>query len=410
MNKTLLFKRIKVAMLVAIAVTLPTKWVNLNSLFIILFILAWLGDFLFNKKKPEFNFLVLISFTSFFVLSLISVLYSSNLPPLLSKLETRLAIVAFPLALLGSKEGDKNTLRMILTGFLVSCILVSLLCLGYTLYINYVNGISYHLYNNWLFSSDNLVERFGFHPSYFSIYCAFCVFIILFFYKEEKLRGWSSFLLILYLCVIQLLLASRVGIVSFTTLFMLTIVYEAYARKQLVVGVVIAFIFMGIIYVLVMNSQTVKDKFDALLDRNIHIYNERFRVNRRGMQWSSAVQVFRKSPIVGVGVGDMQDELQKVYLEKGFTEGYDNQYNPHNLFLDSAVALGILGVLSNLILFGVSFFCAIKQKNILYLQFLILFVLISLVESTFSVQKGVVFFFFFNTFFYSQLSNPVDMK
>jgi O-antigen ligase len=215
---------------------------------------------------------------------------------------------------------------------------------------------------------------------------------------------WVGVILIIYLSIFQLLLVSRVGILSFVGLFVPSIIYEAYLAKRLLQGLLLVVIFLCGFFILGMNTQMVKDKFDALLNQNIHKYNEPFRVNRRFAQWESAMQVFMASPVFGAGTGDMQDELQKAYLKRGFNEGYENKYNPHNLFLDSAASLGILGLMSNLVLFAVSFHAAIKSRNLLYLQFLILFILISLVESTFSVQKGVAFFFFFNTIFYSQFS------
>jgi O-antigen ligase len=404
MSDSLFLRRINLVMLVGVAATLPTKWTNLNSFFIILSVIVWLIGLIINKKKINFQFKILSIFISFFVLTFISILFSSNLTPLFSKIETRLVIVAFPLILLGSAEVDKSLIKLVLKAFIFSCILISLLCVVHTFYINYLHGNTYQLSNNWLFSSDNLVDRFGFHPNYFSIYCAFSVFIIIFFFKEKEFSGWISFILIVYLIFIQLLLASRVGLMSFIGLFVITIIYEAYAKRKLWLGVIGVILFMTLILVASINSRTVKDKFDALFDRNINQYNEPFRVNRRAIQWSSALEVFLQSPAIGVGTGDMQDELQKVYLERKFMEGYEYQYNPHNLFLDSAASLGVLGLFSTLLLLGISFYSAISHRSVLYLQFLTLFFLISLVESTFSVQKGVAFFFFFNTLFYSYFS------
>lgn len=399
------FKKVKIAVLLAVSATIPTKWVNLNSYFIIILTLLWLVEVFIYKAKINFNFKILFIFVSFFFLTLISTLYSSNLVPLISKAETRLAMLALPLILLGVGDVDEKVLKLILKAFVISCTIISLICIVSTFYSNFTHGNMYQTTNNWLYSSDNLIKEFGFHPNYFSIYCAFSVFILFFLVKEKELQKWISLILIPYFCIVQLLLASRVGIISFIILFILTVIYEGYLNKRLLLGILISFGFFLIIVLLGLSSQTVKDKFDALFNRNIHKYNEPFRVNKRGIQWNSATQVFLKSPLIGVGTGDMQDELQKVYLEKRFKEGYEYQYNPHNLFLDSAASLGLLGVLSNLLLFGISFYISFLKRNILYLQFLILFLLISLVESTFSVQKGVVFFFFFNTIFFSYLTN-----
>lgn len=400
MDAELLLKRIKVGLIMAVSATLPTKWINLNSIFIVLLIVVWSWDSLFNRERIKFNWYIFGVFVLFFLLTLLSLFYSSNLAPVFSKLETRLVILVFPIIFLGSALGQ-DVIKLTLKAFLISCVLISVLCVVHTFYQNYHDGNTFQFNNNWLFSSENLVARFGFHPNYFSIYCGFSVFIILFLVKERELKLWAGLILIGYLSVFQLLLISRVGILSFIGLFVLSVIYEAYVARRLLQGILLVVIFSVGIFVLGMNTQMVKDKFNALLTRNIHQYNEPFRVNRRFIQWESAVAVFMTSPVFGVGTGDMQDELQKVYLEKGFTEGYENEYNPHNLFLDSAASLGILGLMSNLVLLGFSFYAAISMRSLLYMQFLILFFSISMVESTFSVQKGVAFFFFFNTIFYS---------
>lgn len=404
-----LLRKIRVAILVAISATLPTKWVNLNSFFIIVLLIVWLVDLAINKRKIKLNLVVLLSFTSFYLLTLFSIFYTTNFDPLFSKLETRLVILVFPLILLESSEMDATILKLILKAFLLSCTIISLLCFVYTFGSNYIGGNVYKFSNNWLFSSDNLVDRFGFDPNYLSLHSGFCIFITLFLFKERELKGWISLLLVTFLGIFQMLLASRVGILTFAFLFILTILYEAYLKKKLLNGIISVILFIGVVLSIGINSQTTKDKFDALFNRNVHKYNEPFRVNRRVLQWNSAVQVFMKSPLFGVGTGDMQDELQKIYLDKKFNEGYEIQYNPHNLFLDSAASLGLLGLISNLLLFGVSFYCSLSVKNILYLQFLLLFFSVSLVESTFSVQKGVVFFFFFNTLFYSSTTRKPQL-
>ena len=404
-----LLRKIRVAILVAISATLPTKWVNLNSFFIILLVIVWLVDLTISKRRIKFNWILLLSFTSFYLLTFFSLFYTNNLDPLFSKLEIRLVILVFPLILLGSSDIDASILKLILKTFLVSCTIISLLCFVYTFGSNYIGGNVYRFSNNWLFSSENLVDRFGFDPNYLSLHSIFCIFIALFLFSEGELRSWISLLLIAFLGIFQLLLASRVGILTFVVLSTLTILYEAYLRRRLLNGIIYVILFIGVVLGIGINSQTTKDKFDALFNRNIHKYNEPFRVNRRVIQWNSAVQVFMKSPLLGVGTGDMQDELQKIYFDKKFNEGYEIQYNPHNLFLDSAASLGLLGLISNLLLFGISFYRSLSVKNILYLQFLLLFFSFSLVESTFSVQKGVVFFFFFNTLFYSSLKRKQQL-
>jgi O-antigen ligase len=177
----------------------------------------------------------------------------------------------------------------------------------------------------------------------------------------------------------------------------MTIIYEAYRKKVILKGILLILSFLSLMTVGIYKSDIAKEKFFAMFNYNVHQYNEPFKINKRYEEWKGALQVFQENPILGVGIGDVTNELQKTYLERGFQEGYEMRYGAHNLFLDTALACGILGLIAVLVLFYASFKNALKNLTILHIQFLFLFLCISLVESSFSLQKGVVFFSFINS-------------
>jgi hypothetical protein len=68
--------------------------------------------------------------------------------------------------------------------------------------------------------------------------------------------------------------------------------------------------------------------------------------------------------------------------------------------LQSALGLGILGIINIILIFLLPFIYSIKEKNYLYAFFLIIVGLNLFVESMFETQAGVMFYAFFNILFF----------
>lgn len=113
--------------------------------------------------------------------------------------------------------------------------------------------------------------------------------------------------------------------------------------------------------------------------------------------WKSSLELFKSNVLLGVGTGDVKDELLNKYDEKGMTFAKSFRLNAHNQYLQTAVALGLVGLISLLIMFIIPIIYSVKNKNYLYLCFLILVGFSIIVESMFENQAGVLFFTFFNS-------------
>ena len=63
---------------------------------------------------------------------------------------------------------------------------------------------------------------------------------------------------------------------------------------------------------------------------------------RRIVSYKTGLQIFKENPIIGTGIGDMRNEMNKKYLDE-----YGVEYNalPHNQFLSYMVGTGICGLL-----------------------------------------------------------------
>lgn len=113
--------------------------------------------------------------------------------------------------------------------------------------------------------------------------------------------------------------------------------------------------------------------------------------------WKAALHLVEQNMLFGVGTGDVQEELNKTYVETKSPLDQEWFKRPHNQFLTITVALGLAGLL--IFLFSI-LYPAVKLKGglpPLYWPFFIITFLSFFMEDTLETQAGCTFYAFFNT-------------
>jgi O-antigen ligase len=116
--------------------------------------------------------------------------------------------------------------------------------------------------------------------------------------------------------------------------------------------------------------------------------------------WKSSLEIIRDHLVFGVGTGDVKDELLKKYKEKNQAILLEHRLNTHDQYLETFIALGFTGFLMLLAMLILPAIRAVKTGQYLYFVFIIVFSFNILVESMLEIQAGVVFYAFFNCFFF----------
>ncbi len=111
----------------------------------------------------------------------------------------------------------------------------------------------------------------------------------------------------------------------------------------------------------------------------------------RLMAWEAATEVFRSAPLCGAGTGDVKDGLMEVYEARGYTSAFEQRLNAHSQFLQTAAALGLIGLIPLIGCLLFPLLHAIRQADHLAISFLGLLLLNWTVESMIEVQAGVIF-------------------
>ena len=104
------------------------------------------------------------------------------------------------------------------------------------------------------------------------------------------------------------------------------------------------------------------------------------------------LSVIKQNPIGGVGAGDVVDQLSKEY-DKEIPNS--NVVSPHNQFMDTLMATGIIGLVLLLIMLVLPFIQAVRDRNYLQLVFVVIIIVCALTESILERQMGLYFFCLF---------------
>lgn len=107
------------------------------------------------------------------------------------------------------------------------------------------------------------------------------------------------------------------------------------------------------------------------------------------------LELYKKNPVLGYGAGDVENELLKVYKEKGYDTQYIEKQNVHNYYFH---VLLVGGIPLLLLFFGAIFYFtkeAITKGNYLLLYMVIVFTLNFMSENILARIQGIFMFSLF---------------
>lgn len=131
---------------------------------------------------------------------------------------------------------------------------------------------------------------------------------------------------------------------------------------------------------------------------NFHVYKHGeiggYSDTRRMLSYQHGLDIAMRSPLLGTGAGDLKGEMEKIYIEK--SPG-NKPLMPHNQYLFSFAALGVLGLLSVVVVGFLPLFYQRGYQDSLFLAFNIIALTSFMTEMTLETQVGVAFYSFFLT-------------
>lgn len=395
--------------LVPIAVTIPFG-VSLGNIAIILtFIISIVLLFNTKSRANSWKGIWFIFPVTFFLLILLSAISGYNIDEGLKEVNKQALVLLLTIIILASPRFNslENT---VLLPFSYSTLLATGILLCYAIYRFVSTG------NIELVYFHEFTLLYDQHPIYFSMYIALSTVVLLktkFLkrLKPKNLALWSFMLVVLLVGLI--LCASKSVILIFVVLVnMLFLLYKKNKTPLYLLVAINASILFSLFSVSFIGERFSKDLVvnvdfsptHKLENAKVFMAPEKEDLSDLELRYIlHQIAIFHASNdgklITGYGVGDLQDYLDYYYLWYGLAPNWYEEYNIHSQYLHILLSTGSLVLLVFLVYLGFSYIKAISNHNYLHLYFLLLVSFVFVIEVMLVRNKGIVFFFFFNTLF-----------
>jgi O-antigen ligase len=344
----------------------------------------------------------MILFLVYFFILLLSALYSNDQSKGFDFLIRNSAFLILPVAFLNANSIDGYKVNNIYKVFVVVVFVAIVICFVTSLVSNYHytkehNLPWYHLHP-WAFSYHYLSRGLDMHSGYLSLMVSTAFFIILydlFNYHPIDLRikkKMKVFLLII-LMIFLILLSGKNIIITTIGVFLLSAFFYFKRTNSVPYFFLLTALVMTLLITLVLINPVLKIRvLNAIsLNEDVALFSGNFSL--RFDQWGVLLDhVFLSNPIFGIGIGDVETITLKTYEEFGPALALENKFNAHNMYLQTAMATGIIGLV--VLVAQVYFFFrnCIKAKLRTALSFIIIFSLYGITESALNRQKGIVLY------------------
>jgi len=392
--------------LCALAATLPFAYESLNitSLLVILFsvisLISMVGFSEVSDWKSRRGMMVL--FASSFLVCLPGYFWSTNTDQAAFELEKKLSLLVLPIFFGCAVRLTDEEVKKILACFVVGCVVALMICVVRGSLLWRETGDSSHFFYH------ALSQGVGMHAAYLSLYLLLSLVIVFNLFPGERFLQISrSKRILVILCVLWLLLgilllASRMQQLILLMGMMGYVAYRLSGTYGWGISMVAGAGAMIVVLVALLAIPVNRERFKQAINygNNYSISSQWGEMQMRPLMWTCAWQTIQANPWIGVGLGDGQDVLQACYEERKFgTLTYlpDARYNAHNQAMETTIQLGVVGLLVLVISVAAPVVAALRDRNYLYLLFMLIFFLSCLTESMLQRQSGIVFFAFFNS-------------
>jgi O-antigen ligase len=372
----------------------------------LLWVLCWIWenksvlkkDIITDNKVVRLFFLFMI----FYLWQVAGLFLSDSLNTGFERLFKRLSFVLFPLVLFYPGSGIIENIKLITRLFALCTFIYIIYCLGNAIHNSII--IENH---SWIFNPhpvDYDYENFFYssrlsdpvHPSYLSMNIVLSVLIILEALFDRSLKylkkGFYLMMLITFLVVIYLL-SSRAGMLSAIIVLPLYFLYRLFERfpKWLI------FLSLAVMILIFLKIAWTNKRLYYNTDGVTRIQPDEILKNDvRYNIWRSAFGVIKQNLIFGVGTGDATQELKNEFQKRGFVDGFYDNLNAHNQFLEILLENGLIGLILFLAIIGYMLFLAINQQNHLMVFFIIITITFFFFETMLNRLAGVSFFSLFS--------------
>jgi O-antigen ligase len=332
-----------------------------------------------------------VATTGIFFIIAYSGIYSEMTPYYWDRVRVALPFLILPFAFSSLPKLSERQFQLIFYGLLIAVTVASIGAL-----IKYLS--------NFEFLTEGLEHGrplpTPIHHIRFSLLIAYTIIVgfWLLINKVVYRFSWEKWLIsacVFFLFVWIHILSVRSGIVVlYVTLFLLSLQY-VFKTKRYLLGLAVILMIMAAPFLAYNFVPSFKNRMDYALYDFKNMQNgetKNFSDGERIISLQIGMEIGNENPLFGIGIGDLDNEVSKIYAEK-----YPDFIvkRPHNQILFFYAAIGIIGTIVFLFLFLFPFFYQKNYKDELLLAFYIIIFLSFMVEATIGNAVGTAFCIFF---------------
>ncbi len=357
------------------------------------------------KEKKDFYIPII-----FFLVMIMSLIWSVNIQSSLSGLQKSLSFIVFPFAFFALPNFNKDLLNKVFKIFSFSMTFYAMFYLVNALF-GFVDSHDFSLffYNGLVPIDPGAV--------YMSVFASFGLFYFI------QLSHKSVFEIIaLSILTIFLFLLSSKSII--TVDFIIIVCYYSFfaeipsSTKTLTIFLVSVFLFFSIFFVKEVKERFMIEYETAFVDNTLENSLEKANLNAHNVSikeaWNSTkfhktdffpgtalriyqIRIFKEIMsennkfLSGFGLEASQEQIRQKAIVNNLHQDY-GEYNFHNQYLQTFAELGFLGLMVLVLMLFVNILNALRNKDFLHIAFAITMIMLFLSESFFCRQRGIVFF------------------
>lgn len=369
----------------------------INSISNAALILTWLIEGKFQEKwsilKKSKSFWALMSV---FAIHIIGLLYTENFEYALKDLKIKLPILLLPIVFASSISLSKKQFERILEILILTAFVSSLY--AFYIYIRYYGNEIKELREISTIISHIRLSLMNAIASFAAFYLIFT--------KKENLISIRNILLLsigIWLFIFNGILGARMGILIYFVMAALFAFYLIYTMRKwwLTISLILAVIALPVVTYLSIPSVKIRvDEIKYELNNYQHGGDPSGQsIAQRFVFWKIAIDIFKTSPVIGIGTGDVKDAYTTYYDAHPTIIQEKFQHRAHNQYLTILFTFGVIGFV--IFMYGIisPMFFEKKYFDYFYIIFLISFLLSMTMEDTIETQAGVTFYAFFNALF-----------
>jgi O-antigen ligase len=338
------------------------QWLYLSVFNIIAIIFFYYKKEILINLKAVLSSSIIISFSLFFLWSVLSLLYAFNTTEsllLISRwLICLITVINLSLLLLSIKIDHK------LISVLISIIFIC------ELYFSLSTFLQIIFITDFDFSYSNLLKGVTGNKNITSSILALKLPFLLYFFHFNKNKILQVILFVSYFLglITMYALSSRAIFISLSLISLILLILTIfYKYKDFILysslRKITSFHFVALIFsLLFFQSFQSKDSNVSLLSRVTSINTTDTSTTQRLRYYDHALDFVLNNPLIGVGVGNWK--IKSIDYDKNFINGYTVPYHVHNDFLEITTELGVIGLILYLAIFISVLFSLFKNfKN-----------------------------------------------